>query len=88
MSEKLEVGVIKGISENMGYIYRDEQGDLWTSAVRPDVFEHGEDTLMYVPSQNPDDLHPLTAFNHLFTEVTPLSIMIIPRNNDVEQKDE
>lgn len=80
----IEQVIVYGLSEDMKYLARDEDGGLWASKEEPTIEKDssGSEFVAFPMTENMEDMHSLSAFNHLFEEVTPLSIVTISRKGD------
>lgn len=73
----IEQVIVYGLSDSINFIARDEDGELWATKDEPTVEKdsEGREFVAFPLTGEIDDMHSLSAFEHLFTELTPLSIV-------------
>lgn len=80
----IEQVIVYGLAKDMRFLARDEDGGLWASKREPTIEKDskGSEFVAFPMTDNMDDMHSLSAFNHLFEEVKPLSIVNISDKGD------
>lgn len=73
----IEKSIVLGLHENIKFLSRGEDGDLWATAKEPSVEGGiGVDSFLALPaSEGMEENHSLSAFNHLFMDIKPLTIV-------------
>lgn len=77
----IEEVIVYGLSDEIKFLARDEDGGLWASKEEPTIEKDskGNEFVAFPLTDNMNDMHSLSAFNHLFEQVEPLSIVDITK---------
>lgn len=77
----IEEVIVYGLSDEIKFLARDEDGGLWASKEEPTIEKDskGNEFVAFPLTDNMNDMHSLSAFNHLFEQVELLSIVDISK---------